>query len=91
MPFSTYLNLFTTYLPTYLPTHLLFFLNNINNNFNLGIKFTWSNCPQLTQSNGPIFTNQIVSHFVNHFVIQNDKVQFDCLIALDMYKMTNLN
>jgi hypothetical protein len=31
---------------------------------------------------------QIVSHFVSHFASKNDKVQFDCPIALDMYKMT---
>ncbi len=53
--------------------------NNLKNDFNLGIK--------LTQSNGPLSTSQIVSHFVNHYTSQNDKVQFDCTVALDMYKI----
>ncbi len=48
--------------------------------FNLAIK--------LTQSNGPPSTNQIVNHFVSHFVNQNNKVQFDCLVMQDMAKMT---
>jgi len=38
----------------------------LENNFNLGIK--------LTQSNGPLFINQIVNHFVNRSTNQNNKV-----------------
>jgi len=57
---------------------------NPKNDFNLSVK--------LTQSNGPLSTSQIVcqivSHFFGHSTNQNDKVQFDCPIALDMYKMT---
>jgi hypothetical protein len=66
------------YLPTYLPIHFLD--NNSINDFNLGIK--------LTQSNGPISTNQIVNHFVSHSTSQNDEVQFNCPIMLDMAKTT---
>jgi len=33
------------------------------------------------QSNGPLFNNQIVSHFVIHFANQNDKVHFDYLVT----------
>jgi hypothetical protein len=29
---------------------------------------------KLTQSNGPLSTNQIVNHFVDHFASQIDKV-----------------
>jgi hypothetical protein len=54
--------------------------DNPKNDFNLGVKST--------QSNGPLSIYQIVSHFVGHFANQNDQVQFDCLIMLDMYKMT---
>ncbi len=58
--------------------------DNPKNDFNLGVKST--------QSNGPLsiyqIVCQIVSHFVGHFANQNDQVQFDCLIMLDMYKMT---
>jgi hypothetical protein len=43
---------------------------------------------KLTQSNGPLSTNQIVNHFVDHFASQIDKVQFDYVIALDMAKTT---
>jgi len=66
----------------YLPTYLLIDLKNNNpkNDFNL--------CVKLTQSNGPLSIIQIVSHFVSHSAIQNDKVQFDYLVALNMYKMT---
>jgi len=38
----------------------------LKNDFNLGIK--------LTQSNGPLFINQIINHFVSHSTNQNDKV-----------------
>jgi hypothetical protein len=76
VPFSTYLNLFSTYLPTYLPTYppINFINNNVENDFNLGI--------ELTQSNGPLSTSQIVSHFINHFASQNDKVKINYLITL---------
>jgi hypothetical protein len=43
---------------------------------------------KLTQSNGPLSTNQIVNHFVDHFASQIDKVQFDYVVALDMAKTT---
>jgi hypothetical protein len=46
---------------------------------------------KMTQSNGPLSTNQIVNHFVNHSISQNDKVQFDSPIALDMAKTTCLD
>jgi hypothetical protein len=46
----------------------------IQNNFNLGINFT--------QSNGPLLTSQIVSHFVSHFITWNEKVQIDYLVML---------
>jgi hypothetical protein len=46
---------------------------------------------KLTYSNDPLFTSQIVIHFVTHFVTENDKVQFDCPVALNMYKMTYPN
>jgi hypothetical protein len=45
----------------------------------------------LTQSNGPLSTNQIVNRFVNHFANQNDKAQIDCLIMLNMSKTTCLD
>ncbi len=45
----------------------------------------------MTQSNDPISTSQIVNYFVTHFANQNDKVQFDCLVALDMFKTTCLD
>jgi hypothetical protein len=61
-----------------------FKINNPKNDFDLDVK--------LTQSNGPLSTSQIVyqivSHFVDHFANQNDKVQFDFPIMLNMYKMT---
>ncbi len=81
MPFSAYLNLFTTYIP------INFLNNNLKNDFNLGIK--------LTKLNGPLSTNQIVSqivnHFVSHYANQNDKVQFDSPIVLDIYKTIRPN
>ncbi len=40
----------------------------------------------MTQSNGPLFTTQIVNHFVSHYASQNDKVQFDYPFTLDMAK-----
>jgi hypothetical protein len=67
MPF---LDLIKPLPPTYLPTYQL--ILKYVNDFNLGTK--------LTQSNGPLSTNQIanqiVNHFVNHSGSQNDKVQF---------------
>jgi hypothetical protein len=51
MFFSTYLNIFTTYLP------INFKNNNPNIDFNLGIKLTWPN--------GPLSTSQIVSHYAS--------------------------
>jgi hypothetical protein len=57
----------------YLPTYLP--IKILNNNpkkyFYLGIK-----------SNDPLSTSQIISHSTS----QNGKVQFDCKVALDMYK-----
>jgi len=38
----------------------------------------------LSHSNGPLFTNQINSHFVNHIANQNDKVQIDYLVMLQV-------
>jgi hypothetical protein len=35
-------------------------------------------------SNGPLFISPILSHFVSDFASQNDKVQFDYLVALDI-------
>jgi hypothetical protein len=42
--------------------------NNPKNDFNLGIKMTYSN--------GPSSISQIVSQIINHSTSQNDKVQF---------------
>jgi len=63
----------------YLPTYY-FKNNNPKIDFNLGI--------ELNKSNGPLSISRIVNHFVSHATSQNDKVQFDCLVTLDMAKMT---
>jgi len=67
----TYLDLFTIYLPI----SLFIFKNNIpKNDFNIGIN--------LAQSNGPLSISQIVNHYVNHVVSQNDRFQINYLITL---------
>lgn len=45
----------------------------------------------MTQSNGALSTNEIVSHFVSDFASQNDKVHFDYVVTLDMAKTTCLD
>jgi hypothetical protein len=39
----------------------------------------------MIKSNGSLFTNQIINHFVN----QNDKDQIDYLVTLDMFEITS--
>jgi len=60
----------------YLP--IIFYDNNQKNDFSL--------CLKLTQSNGPLSTNQTINHFIIHSANQIDKVQFDYLVALNVAK-----
>jgi hypothetical protein len=58
---------------------IYYLLINLKNNYP---KYDFNLSVNLTQSNDPLFTNKIYSHFVSQTSGQNDMVQIDYLVML---------